>query len=456
MKKAHTMKTTRNHHFLQGVNLILLRCNFTHHRRPSRMSRRSESHPPNDSPRVYPPSHPPYPPATLTTTQDTPNSDYAQPNPPFLQTPHSESSTNSSPHSAVYSNYDQFVQLNNPNNTQHTSLPPLPPLGSSAQTHIPGFQLPPQLQSSSIASSAQRRPFRSNMGITSPQGPLPVSSPFGFVIPTQDGFIVPDHTPMNRPIRRYNTIKRVQLQNGHLIVDVPVPNKYLEKVAIQDGVEFTHMRYTAVDCDPDIYIEQNFSLRAAQWGRHTEIALCMTMYNEDQVLFAKTMDGVMKNIANLCKRDRSKFWDANGWKKCVVVIVADGRKKCNTRVLSLLATMGIYQDGVAKNIINGKEVLAHVFEYTTQLAIDEDLKPRNSKQGVVPVQVVFCLKEKNAKKINSHRYVLFLLCFSWNNAWLWFRWFFRAFCRSLLPNICILIDVRCFLYVFSMFIMFDR
>jgi len=46
-----------------------------------------------------------------------------------------------------------------------------------------------------------------------------------------------------------------------------------------------------------------------------------------------------------------------------------------------------------------------------------------SDRGHVPVQVLFCLKEKNQKKINSH------------------RWFFNAFGPILQPNVCVLIDV---------------
>jgi chitin synthase len=44
------------------------------------------------------------------------------------------------------------------------------------------------------------------------------------------------------------------------------------------------------------------------------------------------------------------------------------------------------------------------------------------KRGVTPVQLLFCLKEKNQKKINSH------------------RWFFQAFGECLQPNVCVLID----------------
>ena len=46
-----------------------------------------------------------------------------------------------------------------------------------------------------------------------------------------------------------------------------------------------------------------------------------------------------------------------------------------------------------------------------------------AEKGIVPVQVIFCLKEKNQKKINSH------------------RWFFNAFGPILQPNVCVLLDV---------------
>lgn len=74
------------------------------------------------------------------------------------------------------------------------------------------------------------------------------------------------------------------------------------------------------------------------------------------------MHGVMKNIAHLCSRARSKVWNTDGWKKVVVCIVSDGRKKCDPRVLDVLTAMGVYQKGVAKNMVNDKPVQAHVYE----------------------------------------------------------------------------------------------
>src|ERR1700730_19108111 len=125
----------------------------------------------------------------------------------------------------------------------------------------------------------------------------------------------------------------------------------------------------------------------------------------------------------MCSRKSSKNWGKEPWKKIVVCVVSDGRAKINERTKAVLAGLGVYQDGIAKQQVNGKDVTAHIYEYTTQVGLELKgqqvvLKPRSS----TPVQMLFCLKEKNQKKINSH------------------RWFFSAFGRVLDPNICVLID----------------
>lgn len=150
--------------------------------------------------------------------------------------------------------------------------------------------------------------------------------------------------------------------------------------------EFTHMRYSAATCDPNDFKDDGFTLRQVHYDppRRTELFIVLTMYNEGEELFCRTMHGVIKNIAHLCKRDRSKTWGKDGWKKVVVCIVSDGRAKINSRTLSVIAAMGAYQDGIAKvrlfnlpynledahsfnkNIVNGKPVAAHIYEYTTQ------------------------------------------------------------------------------------------
>ncbi|KAF5331771.1 hypothetical protein D9758_016641 [Tetrapyrgos nigripes] len=95
-------------------------------------------------------------------------------------------------------------------------------------------------------------------------------------------------------------------------------------------------------CDPNDFKDSGFTLRQVHYDppRRTELFIVMTMYNEDEELFCRTMQGVMKNVAHLCKRDRSKTWGKEGWKKVVVCIVSDGRLKI-TLVLSPLSHMGV-------------------------------------------------------------------------------------------------------------------
>lgn len=146
----------------------------------------------------------------------------------------------------------------------------------------------------------------------------------------------------------------------------------------------------------------------------------MTMYNETSDLLLRTLNSVIKNIAHLTTRTRSKTWGGDSWKKIVVCIVADGRKVVDPRVLKVLQLMGVYAEGVMKDTVAGKETQAHIFEYTSQVVVSDT---GDVGFGSVPVQIIFCLKEQNKKKLNSH------------------RWFFNAFGPLVKPNVCVLLDV---------------
>jgi chitin synthase len=160
------------------------------------------------------------------------------------------------------------------------------------------------------------------------------------------------------------------------VIDSTVPTKLLNLCALKDGREFTHIRCSAATGDPNDFKDNGFTLRQVHYDppRRTELFIVVTMYNEDDSLFTRTMHGVMKNIAYLCKRDRSKTWGKDAWKKVVVCIVSDGRQEINSRTLSVMATIGAYQDGIATyGSINSKPVVAHIYEYTTQSTFDRHL-----------------------------------------------------------------------------------
>lgn len=219
--------------------------------------------------------------------------------------------------------------------------------------------------------------------------------------------------------------KEVQLINGELVLECKIPTILYSFLPRRDEIEFTHMRYTAVTCDPDDFVDRGYKLRQniGRTARETELFICITMYNEDEYGFTRTMHAVMKNISHFCARNKSRTWGELGWQKIVVCVVSDGREKIHPRTLDALAAMGVYQHGIAKNYVNQKAVQAHVYEYTTQVSLDSDLKFKGAEKGIVPCQMIFCLKERNQRKLNSH------------------RWFFNAFGKALNPNICILLDV---------------
>ena len=96
--------------------------------------------------------------------------------------------------------------------------------------------------------------------------------------------------------------------------------------------------------------------------------------------------------------------------------------------------MGCYQEGIAKDSVAGKDVTAHIFEYADSyltvvfVSLIHNLISHRYTSSVVvtetgevspgscPVQIIFCLKEQNKKKLNSH------------------RWFFNAFGPLINPN----------------------
>lgn len=236
----------------------------------------------------------------------------------------------------------------------------------------------------------------------------------------------PDGKQERRGVRAPVRMKKeVQLINGELVLECKIPTILYSFLPRRDEVEFTHMRYTAVTCDPDDFVERGYKLRqnVGKTMRETELFICVTMYNEDEIGFTRTMHSIMKNVSHFCGRNKSRTWGENGWQKIVVCIVSDGREKIHPRTLDALAAMGVYQHGIAKNYVNQRAVQAHVYEYTTQVSLDSDLKFKGAEKGIVPCQMIFCLKERNQRKLNSH------------------RWFFNAFGKALNPNVCILLDV---------------
>ncbi|CAG8783977.1 28285_t:CDS:2 [Dentiscutata erythropus] len=132
------------------------------------------------------------------------------------------------------------------------------------------------------------------------------------------------------------------------------------------------------------------------------------------------MSSVIKNVTYICSKES---WGDEDWQKIGVLIVSDSRNKINKQILNILSAMGCYQDGIMQDCVKKRAVTAHLFEYTTQLMVNNDFNVKGKDYSIPPVQIMFCLEEINAKKLNTH------------------RWSFNAFAPLLSPNICILFDM---------------
>jgi chitin synthase len=141
------------------------------------------------------------------------------------------------------------------------------------------------------------------------------------------------------------------------------------------------------------------------------------------------------------------MWGPEGWKKVVVCIVSDGRAKVNKRTLQVLTLVGRaslfvslvpdvtcsdgllsrrHREGLRRRQRRDRSSLRvsastyfllpaykSAFRYTSNVVVSES---GEVSMGSCPVQILFCLKEQNKKKLNSH------------------RWFFNAFGPLVKPN----------------------
>ncbi|KAF4620081.1 hypothetical protein D9613_005225 [Agrocybe pediades] len=292
----------------------------------------------------------------------------------------------------------------------------------------------------------EKQPLNTGQTFTGGFYPPPAIDPSTYdepYIPNRPMSVVSTSTNgLDNAWRRRQTIKRgvtrkVKLTHGNFIAEYAVPTPIFSAIESKwtstNTTEFSHMRYSAATCDPDEFTEENgWTLRTKLYNRETEILIAVTSYNEDKTLYARTLHGVMLNIRDICKTKQSKFWRKHAeegdpaWKKITVALIVDGLDPMDKSVLDILATVGVYQDGVMKKQVDGKDTVAHIFEYTTQLSVDATpqlvLPQANDPNNLVPVQIIFVLKAKNQKKINSH------------------RWLFNAIGKQLNPEICVLID----------------
>ncbi len=103
---------------------------------------------------------------------------------------------------------------------------------------------------------------------------------------------------------------------------------------------------------------------------YIEILVGITLYNEDKTLLCRTLHSIVTNCLYISQRNRSRTWgELSSWKKIVVCIIADGMEAVDPGVLDVLATIGLYQDGLCrKRSRDGTEVKAHLVSRVTVMS----------------------------------------------------------------------------------------
>ena len=138
-----------------------------------------------------------------------------------------------------------------------------------------------------------------------PQGPHPIQQPQQY--PPRPGMYrdgTAGWSVVREKLLKRRSVKQVQLFRGNLVLDVPVPS-HIVPAGKGDIEEFAKMRYTAATCDPDDFMSSRYSVRQYLSGRETELFIVMTMYNEDEVLFVKTMNAWVVFHFNRCRNSFS-------------------------------------------------------------------------------------------------------------------------------------------------------
>ena len=164
-------------------------------------------------------------------------------------------------------------------------------------------------QSSYAGSQAHLNPNSYDMHQVSvpPMPNLPYQAPAGNYPPQQRPGLMHQqstgYSVAREKLMKRRSVRQVELQQGNLVLDMDVPTHIVPK-NMDKTEEMSKLRYTAATCDPDDFMRQKYTLRPYLMGRRTELFIVMTMYNEDEVLFCRTMNAY---VPYCCYRMREQW-----------------------------------------------------------------------------------------------------------------------------------------------------
>jgi chitin synthase len=174
----------------------------------------------------------------------------------------------------------------------------------------------------------------------------------------------------------------------------------------------------------------------------SEILLCMTAYNEQSHAMLVSL---YSHACNMLKYHQTEL--RNQAQEITLCIMSDGRKPMSRSMALLAEQLGMYHpeslDQNADMHVFEAYLSSHQIGYAMQFSNDLNLINKNwlrvykeshgsgyhqkaddlLAQADIKFKVLFCVKEKNAGKLDTH----------------W--WFFEAFCRHFNPKYCLQMDI---------------
>lgn len=213
------------------------------------------------------------------------------------------------------------------------------------------------------------------------------------------------------------SIEELNDADGHFTLDIPALRRILDKVphvAPPERDDFSHGRYTALDCHPDDFVPKKFILRPSLFirrpflfktQRRTEILMVIPICRLDSrspgkeaVALARTLASVIDCVHySTARKNTLRDWtthlDEDSWKQIVVALISEGPITHSMRVmLEELGACLSWGGGVNKvfrsadgtirtdfpSVVNGVPVRAHLFEVVKPTLIHDSANVRSS------------------------------------------------------------------------------
>ncbi|KAL4997879.1 chitin synthase-domain-containing protein [Aspergillus recurvatus] len=210
------------------------------------------------------------------------------------------------------------------------------------------------------------------------------------------------------PIERKRPVPEADLVWGNVVLAGPVHPQIRSQISDDhDDDEFTTVRYSAVTCEPSMFRRERFTLRQSLYinPRRTELLITVPLCDESGTDLGRTLTSIFANIQYISSQKGVKTWKRQGWKRCVVCILADGRGRLSDEAKAALILLGLWQPALAVRDVQGKDVLAHLFEYTTRVRLRGGTIHPLPECLQTPVQMILCLNERHQGPENCGRWL---------------------------------------------------